>query len=137
MKRLASLAVLAACDLYVGHNSVPADPGFPEVALVRANANRDVDLLLLVDDTSGMIDWQTNLAANFPAFIDEMNRLPGGMPNLHIGVATSDLGTTGAADGAPGPAIGSGPGSCAGFGKAGGLQRGDARVTNHFIFSTA
>jgi hypothetical protein len=54
------------------------------------------------------------------------------LPNLHIGVVTSDLGTSAAADAMPGPGIGSGPGSCSGNGKNGNLQT-NAAVQGAFI----
>lgn len=94
-----------------------------EVARVPVALNRDVDMLFVIDDSPSTLDKQTNLKNAFPAFIDELNRLPGGLPNIHIGVVTPDLGTKGANDAAPGPMVGSGgPGSCVNNGKSGNLQ---------------
>ncbi|HEX4423046.1 MAG TPA: hypothetical protein VH165_34250 [Kofleriaceae bacterium] len=89
----------------------------PDVTFTSDN----IDLLFLIDDSPSMADKQNNLAASFPQFIDILSTLPGGLPNLHIAVVTSDLGSQGADDPAPGPAIGS-EGRCSGFGKAGLMQ---------------
>src|SRR5262245_32370052 len=67
---------------------------------------RDVDLLFVIDDSPSMADKQQNLAANFPKLIDALSRLPGGLPNLHVGVVTSDMGTSAASDETPGPPVG-------------------------------
>ena len=62
---------------------------------------------------------QQSLAANFPRMIDELSTLDGGLPNLHIGIVTSDLGTSGSHTD-PAPTIPGGAG-CAGEGDAGNL----------------
>jgi hypothetical protein len=53
--------------------------------------NRNVDMLFLVDDSSSMRLSQDNLNRNFPQF---MTRLmdPPGLPNIHVGVISSDMG---------------------------------------------
>jgi hypothetical protein len=90
---------------------------------IPVTVNRDIDLLFLIDDSPSMLDKQTNLAVNFPKFIDVLKTIPGGLPNVHIAVATSDLGTKGAAKAAPGPQIGTvGSGGCSGFGKNGNMR---------------
>jgi hypothetical protein len=114
-----------------------ADPSYVEVARVPVTANADVDMLFVIDDSPSMLDKQANLKNNFPAFINELNALPGGLPNVHIGVVSTDLGTKGADDATAGPGIGSGPGSCMGTGKAGNLQtNGTALITGMFISDT-
>jgi hypothetical protein len=80
------------------------------------------------------LELQNNVIASFPNFVDVLNLVQGGLPNLHLGVVTSDLGTKGADDATPGPAIGSGPGSCSGNGKSGNLvTNGTALVAGTFI----
>jgi hypothetical protein len=84
-----------------------------------------------------MLDKQTNLKNNFPNFINVLNTIEGGLPNVHLGVVSSDLGTKGADEAQPGPGIGSGPGSCSGNGKSGALQtNGTNLVTGAFISDT-
>jgi hypothetical protein len=52
----------------------------------------DMDLLFMVDDSSSMTPVQQNLAQNFPVFINVLQQLPGGLPNIHIAVTTSSMG---------------------------------------------
>ncbi|HEY5951773.1 MAG TPA: hypothetical protein VIV40_40035 [Kofleriaceae bacterium] len=113
-----------------------ADPR-TEVARVPITPNRDLDLLFVIDDSPSMLDKQTNLKSAFPAFINELNLVEGGLPNVHIGVVTSDLGTKGALDTTAGPMIGNGPGACTGNGKSGNLQtNGTTLVSGSFISDT-
>src|SRR5688572_20301960 len=53
---------------------------------------RDVDVLFVVDDSSGMDDAQLYLAAAFAEWSAVLGAFPGGLPNLHLGVVSSDLG---------------------------------------------
>jgi hypothetical protein len=99
-----------------------------EVARVPVTVNRDVDILFVIDDSPGMLGLQTDLKAALPAFVDELAKAEGGLPDLHIGVVTSDVGTMGELDPQPGPSIGSGPGACVGMGKGGDLQTGGTNL---------
>ena len=56
------------------------------------SGNRAVDLLFMVDNSSSMTALQQKLIASFPAFINELKGLPGGLPNLHIAVVSSSMG---------------------------------------------
>src|SRR5262249_40423396 len=58
---------------------------------VNVVTNRNVDILFLIDNSSSMNDKQDLVAANFPRFIDVLNNIPGGAPNVHIGVASSTV----------------------------------------------
>src|SRR4051812_43904309 len=78
----------------------------PVVAEIPATPNRDLDLLFVVDDSPSMLDKQMNLVTNFPNFINTLNALPGGLPNLHLGVVSTDMGTKGSDVATPGPGIG-------------------------------
>lgn len=103
------------------------DPGvvigeLHDTLVLPAIPNRDLDLLFVIDDSPSMADKQAALAAAFPQMIDVLSQLDGGLPNLHIGVVTSDMGTS-ATTTLPGPAIGSiGQGGCSGIGLNGDLQ---------------
>jgi hypothetical protein len=122
---VASLVVLFGC-------SYPALPaaGPREIKEFPVKVSRDVDLLFLIDDSPSMSDKQVNLANNFSKLISVLTSLPGGLPNLHIGVATSDLGTKGTDDALPGAPIGTlGLGGCRDLGKNGALQLFGAPVT--------
>ena len=126
MRTLALLA-LAAC-------SDPAGPAVKRapVAIVPAQVNRNVDILFDIEDSPGTsLGFLSNLRNNFPSFLDALTR--DGLPNIHLGVITSDLGTSAIEDG-PGLPIGTGPGGCSGTGKAGNLQtNGTTLVSGNFI----
>jgi hypothetical protein len=51
-----------------------------------------VDVLFMIDDSSSMSALQQRLAAGFASFISIIDGLPGGTPDLHIGVVSSDMG---------------------------------------------
>jgi hypothetical protein len=55
-------------------------------------ANRNVDILFMVDNTAGRL-VQANLERNFPTFVSTLKSASGGvLPNLHLAVITGDLG---------------------------------------------
>jgi hypothetical protein len=58
-------------------------------------ASGDLDVLFMIDDSSGMTSMQTKLAAQIPSFIQALENLPSGLPNIHIAVVSSDLGAPG------------------------------------------
>ena len=53
-----------------------------------------VDLLFVIDNSAGLQHEQRNLSKNFPRLIDALrsSKLGGKIPNLHIGVISTDLG---------------------------------------------
>ncbi len=114
-------------------STVDPQQGRVEYKDIPVTVNRDIDILFVIDDSPSMNDKQANLQANFGNFIDVLTTIPGGLPNVHIGVATSDVGSTGQSG--PGPTVGSGRGSCSGAGKAGTLQLGMAtgNVTGTYL----
>jgi len=104
------------------------------VASVPATVNHDLDLLFVIDDSGTMADKQNNLAVNFPNFINTLSSIEGGLPNIHLGVVTTDMGTSATQSTSPGPGIGTlGQGGCAAAGKNGVLQTNGAPVTGTFI----
>lgn len=131
---LATLGLLAGCpDRTI--SEVNPQQGRVEYKDIPVSVNRDIDILFIIDDSPSMLDKQTNLKNNFPNFINVLNTIEGGLPNVHIGVVSSDLGTKGAGDQTAGPGIGSGPGSCSGNGKSGNLVT-SASVQGVFIQDT-
>ncbi len=115
---LIPLALTAAC-----HDSAIVVGGLYEVSRMRAMQNPNLDILFVIDDSPSMADKQAALAAAFPRMIDVLAQLDGGLPNLHIGVVTSDMGTSASDSATPGPAIGQvGSGGCSGRGDDGRLQ---------------
>jgi hypothetical protein len=59
---------------------------------IPVNLNRDLDLLFVVDNSGSMGEEQASLVQNFPAFINVLSNIEGGLPNVHLGVVSSDMG---------------------------------------------
>jgi hypothetical protein len=59
---------------------------------VPASPQQEVDILFVIDNSPSMDPKQAALAANFPKMIEQLQKLPGGMPDVHIGVISSDMG---------------------------------------------
>ncbi len=91
-------------------------PSMTDKSTVSLVTNRNVDLLFLIDDSLSMKQSQDNLRRNFPAFMTALKNLPGGLPNVHIAIASSDMG---AGDGSIG--------SCDSTGGKGGIFQYTAR----------
>lgn len=125
MRRGLALALLAACS------SSPATPTRIAAAIVPAATSTQLDVLFMVDDSTNTLDYRNALAAAFEPFA---HRLALRAPiDLHVGVVSSDLGTSGANGAPPAPGIGSGPGMCAGAGKNGDLQNHGTTVTDAYL----
>jgi len=78
---------------------------------VPVNINRDLDILFLIDKSPTMADEQASLTANFPRFMEILANVKGGLPNVHIGVISQDIGAGGMTVG----------GNCTGSGDNGNL----------------
>jgi hypothetical protein len=74
---------------------------------VLISPERAVDILFMVDNSPSMDPKQRALAANFPKMISVLQSLPGGLPDVHIGVVSSNMG---AGNGAMGGNCGNGLG---------------------------
>ncbi len=98
-----------------GHGGGPA--GSTGTVVFPENVNRDLDVVFVLANSSNMGKAQGNLIANFPTFVQTMQAFPGGMPNLHLAVVSSDMGA------------GTGNGRCAGNGNAGIFQWGGPTTT--------
>jgi hypothetical protein len=72
-------------------------PSMTDKSTVSLVVNRNVDLLFLIDDSSSMKLSQDNLRRNFPTFMTALKSIPGGLPNVHIAIASSDMGAGGQA----------------------------------------
>ncbi|PKN16818.1 MAG: hypothetical protein CVU65_18875, partial [Deltaproteobacteria bacterium HGW-Deltaproteobacteria-22] len=53
---------------------------------------RALDLVVVIDNTLGTVDEEVILQGNVPAFVHALKDSPGGLPDLHMGVITPDLG---------------------------------------------
>jgi len=120
-----TLSLTACFDRKIA--SVTPEQGKVETKDLPSNPNRDADILFLIDNSGSMAEEQTSLRQNFPRFMDVLSTIEGGLPNLHIGVATSNLGMK-ASDGIANASFG----GCTGAGDDGALQT-NALITGRFI----
>jgi hypothetical protein len=129
---LAAIGLLAGCPDRTISGVVP-EQGRVEYKDIPQTINRNIDILFVIDDSVSMADKQANLAANFPNFINVLNTIDGGLPDVHIGVVTSDMGTKMTRDSNANPVGSVGQGGCANDGDAGRLQVFNAPVNGTFI----
>ncbi len=66
-----------------------------EKKTIPVKLNRNIDILFVVDNSGSMAEEQASLTNNFPAFINVLNTIEGGLPDVHIGVVSSNVGTGG------------------------------------------
>ncbi len=62
---------------------------------VTQKINDDVDLLFMIDNSQSMTSMQQKLAEQLPTFMQVLEALPNGLPNVHIAVVSSDMGAPG------------------------------------------
>jgi len=55
---------------------------------------RDIDIVFVIDTSLSMADEQLILQGNFPNLVRVLKDISGGLPNLHIGTISPDLGTS-------------------------------------------
>jgi hypothetical protein len=68
-------------------------PTLGSIISVPQSAERDVDLLFVIDNSGSMAAEQAMLQTQFSALMQQLYSLSGGLPNVHIGVTSTDLGT--------------------------------------------
>ncbi len=59
---------------------------------VTQKINDNIDILFMIDNSSSMTSMQQKLLAQLPTFMQVLQNLPNGLPNVHIGVVSSDMG---------------------------------------------
>jgi len=59
---------------------------------IPVEINRDIDILFVIDNSGSMKEEQASLKQNFRRFMNELNNIEGGLPNVHIGVISTDVG---------------------------------------------
>src|SRR5687768_11279861 len=87
----AAVALLAGCPDREVSKVIPSQDK-AELKDIPVDVNRQVDILFVVDNSSSMREEQTNLSQNFPRFIEALSQIEGGLPDVHIGVISTDLG---------------------------------------------
>ena len=99
-------------------SAVVPEQGSVEVKDIPAVPRRKIDILFQIDSSASMEEEQASLRANFPRFIEVLETIQGGLPDVHIGVITPDMGAS-ALDGS----LASGIAGCTGRGKNGALRQ--------------
>jgi hypothetical protein len=62
---------------------------------ILVSPERSVDILFVIDNSPSMDPKQQALAQNFPKMIEALQKLEGGLPDIHVGVVSSDMGAGG------------------------------------------
>ncbi len=92
---LVSTGALAGCpDREVSRVDPIQDPVLDKS--IPVNINRNLDLLFVIDNSGSMLAEQAALATNFPEFINVLQQIEGGLPDIHLGVISSNVGAAGA-----------------------------------------
>lgn len=114
-RRLLLPMVLATLLLGCGARTDVLDAGAPDAAVDAARSceagssappmhwretvipqttRKDIDILFVIDNSASMAREQKNLTRNFPKLIDALRstKLGGRIPDVHIGVVSTDLG---------------------------------------------
>ncbi|HVU51179.1 MAG TPA: hypothetical protein VHL80_10860 [Polyangia bacterium] len=66
--------------------------GSPFTVPIQQAVNRNVDIVFMIDDSSGMTPLQAKLGVTISAYFDVLKTLPGGLPNVHLGIVSSSMG---------------------------------------------
>lgn len=86
-----AMGLLAGCPDR-GISEVVPNQDKAEVKDIPLQLNRNLDLLFVVDNSGSMKEEQAGLATNFPKFIQVLQQVQGGLPDVHIGVVSSNMG---------------------------------------------
>jgi hypothetical protein len=89
---LGALVFVWACIQRPMKVPVP-DTQVVEEFMMPQSAERDVDILFIIDNSNSMDNEQQNVKSQFVSLANSLEDMQGGLPNVHIGVATTDLGT--------------------------------------------
>jgi len=90
-----AVSALAAWLTIIGVPAcAPQDPGVSTESVTRAASAspNKVDILFMVDDSSSMTLMQQKMLAQIPTFIQVIQALPAGLPDIHLAVVSSDMG---------------------------------------------
>jgi hypothetical protein len=62
---------------------------------VTGTGSGKLDVLFMIDNSSGMAPMQQKLVAEVPAIMQTLTNLPAGPPDMHVAVVSSDMGAPG------------------------------------------
>jgi hypothetical protein len=83
--------MLWACTSHPLQEPAPAPETQTDV-MYEINPGRMLDLIFMIDNSDSMRQEQENLTANFPRLIEKLQQIPGGLPDIHLGVISSNFG---------------------------------------------
>lgn len=91
---IAASALLAGCpNREVSKVEIIQSP--QERREIPVEVNRGVDILFVIDNSDSMGEEQASLIANFDRFISVLEQIEGGLPDVHLGVISTDMGADG------------------------------------------
>ncbi|MFT3692827.1 MAG: hypothetical protein QM831_06785 [Kofleriaceae bacterium] len=131
MKKLLFALLVAAC----GKSTVTVGT-MQEIMIEPEVPNTELDVLFVVDNSPSMMPKQDALRASFPKMMEQLAALPGGLPDLHIAVVTTDLGTSDR-NGNIAPAIPGSVGGCSEQGDNGLFRTAPDVVADNYIVAGA
>jgi hypothetical protein len=88
---LFTAALLTGCPDREVSQVIPAQDK-AEVKDIPLQLNRNLDLLFVVDNSGSMKEEQAGLVANFPKFTQVLQQVQGGLPDIHMGVVSVNVG---------------------------------------------
>jgi len=100
-RRTAPLLVVLAALVLVSvagcETSRPLNQGWPPdgggVLVLPQSSNREVDLLFVIDNSGSMAGEQAMVWTGYFGLLESLRNMVGGIPDLHLGVISTDLGT--------------------------------------------
>jgi hypothetical protein len=84
-------AALWACNSHPFEQPAPA-PEAQTDRIYELNPLRQLDLIFVIDNSSSMNEEQENIKRNFPDFMKELENIKGGLPDIRIGVISTNFG---------------------------------------------
>jgi hypothetical protein len=76
-----------------GHGGANGGTGGGGISITFNQAiNRNVDVVFVIDDSAGGLPLQPKVQSAISAYFDVLKSLPGGLPNIHVGVVSSNMG---------------------------------------------
>ena len=91
MLLLPPVLLLGACNTRT-FTAPESNPEQISTNTFQQTLNREIDILFMVDNSSSMSKLQAKLIMNFPVFMNVLETLPMGLPDVHIAVISSDTG---------------------------------------------
>lgn len=88
---LMTITLMAGCPSREVAEVIPSQDKV-DGPIVPVEIRRNIDILFVIDNSGSMAEEQASLVANFPGFIEVLQNIEGGLPNVHIGVVTTDVG---------------------------------------------